>query len=308
VGSGCCSGGGGASLGRLRSAIALLALFVWLGAPAGAETLAHAGVERSYLLHAPRGAEGPRPLFVLLHPGGSHAAQFRRQIELDAAAEAGGALVVYTVGRAGHWNDGRTRADGTLVNPGDDVGFVLALIDRLVAEGRADAASVHVAGHSNGGMLALRLACEQPGRFRSVAAVSASLPARLACPTGAAAVAVLLVHGTADPLLPFGGGAFAQPERDLGRVASAAETAAAFAKRNRCGTAETRPSNGASGTTIAAYRGCRAPLVHVVATGAGHGWPGSSYGPRMVRQLGPTGSFAATRALLGFALEGRTPD
>jgi polyhydroxybutyrate depolymerase len=267
----------------------------------------HGGFERSYLIHAPSAAQGPRPLLVLLHPGGSHAAQFRRQIDLDAAAEAAGALVVYPEGRAGHWNDGRTREDGTLVHAGDDVGFVLALIERLVAEGRADPASVHVAGHSNGGMLALRLACEQPARFRSVAAVSASLPEGLACPSESAPVAVLLVHGRADPLLPFGGGAFAQPERGLGRVASAAETAAVFAKRNRCGAADTRASNGAGEATIAVYRGCRAPLVHV-ATGGGHGWPGSSYGPRMVRQLGPTASFAVTRAILGFGLDGRTPD
>jgi polyhydroxybutyrate depolymerase len=244
---------------------------------------------------------------VLLHPGGSSAAQFRRQIDLDAEASAAGALVVYPEGVRGHWNDGRTREDGSLVNAGDDVGFVLALIDRLVADGLVDPASVHVAGHSNGGMLALRLACEQPARVRSVAAVAASLPARFPCAADGPPVATLLVHGTADPLLPFAGGPFAQPERGLGRVVSAEETAAAFATRNRCGAAEQRTQDGA-GSTVAVYAGCRAPLVHVVAAGSGHGWPGSYYGPRMVRQLGPTSSFAATRAILGFALAGRVPE
>jgi polyhydroxybutyrate depolymerase len=248
---------------------------------------------------------------VLLHPGGSNAAQFRRQIDLDAAAAAAGALVVYPEGERGHWNDGRTREDGSLVHAGDDVGFVLALVDRLVADGRADPASVHVAGHSNGGMLALRLACEQPGRFRSVAAVSASLPEGLPCPADAPAISTLLVHGTADPILPFAGGLFSRPDRGLGRVRSAADTAAAFAARSRCGPADTRPSAAPAGdgaATIAVYRACRAPLVHVVLAGAGHGWPGSRHGPAMIRQLGPLAGFDASRAILEFALEGRSPE
>jgi polyhydroxybutyrate depolymerase len=250
-------------------------------------------------------------LFVMLHPGGSNAAQFRRQIEFDAAAAEAGALVVYPEGERGHWNDGRTREDGSLVHTGDDVGFVLALIDRLVAERRADPASVHVVGHSNGGMLALRLACERPDRYRSVAAVSASLPVGVPCPAQAPAVAALLVHGTADPILPFAGGPFARPERGLGRVRSAAATAAAFALRSRCGSAVTRPSaapHADGAASIAVYPACRAPLVHVVLGGAGHGWPGSRHGARMIRQLGPLARFDATGAIVRFALDGRPPD
>jgi len=251
-------------------------------------------------------------VFLLLHAGGSNAAQFQRQSAFDAEADAAGALAVYPQGLDDHWNDGRVRGDGALVHAGDDVGFVLALVDRLAAEGLADRAAVHAAGHSNGGMLALRLACEVPERLRSIAAVNANLPVDLACPGAARPLAALLVHATADRFMPIGGGRVGWTEGRLGRVLSAYATVSAFALRNGCTAPESRrlPASDGMPATVTVYRACRgAPLARVVVEGSGHGWPGSHYGARMTRQLGPTAqSFSATQAIAAFFREHRLPE
>lgn len=284
-----------------------LVLCCAVAAGAGADSLVHGGVARSYALHVPPGAAKPFPLFVALHPDGSTVSQFRRSSGLDAAADAVGAAVTYPQGIEAHWNDGRRSGDGSPVLGGDDVGFLLALVDRLVAEGVADPASVHVVGHANGGMMAMRLACEAPDRVRSFAAVGASLAAGLPC--AGKPVATLLIRGTADPYLPPAGGRVKGEER-RGAVLSADATLAAFAKRNGCGEPETkRASAGATPVSVTTFRSCAgAPVVSVVLEGAGSGWPGLAYGPRVAKVLGPAApAFPAAGAIARFFVAREVP-
>jgi polyhydroxybutyrate depolymerase len=274
---------------------------------AGAESLTHAGVPRSYALHVPPGPPKPRPLFVALHPGGSTVAQFRRLSGLDAAADAAGAAVTYPAGVEAHWNDGRRSGDGSPVLGGDDVGFLLALVDRLVAEGVADPASVHVVGHANGGTMAMRLACEASGRFHTVAAVGASLAAGV--PGAGGPVAALLIRGTADPSLPPAGGRVRGEER-RGAVLSPDATLAAFAKRNGCAEPETKhTAAGATPVAVTTFRSCTgAPAVALVLEGSGGGWPGIAYGPRVADVLGPAApSFPAAQAIARFFVAREVP-
>jgi polyhydroxybutyrate depolymerase len=301
---------------RAVPALLLLALLLAAGARgAWGESLRHGGAERKYLVHVPPGPRAPRPLILLLHPGGSYAEQFRRTTRFDAEADAVGALAVYPQGLSGHWNDGRTSDDGVLVHAGDDTGFLLALIDRLVAEGLADRGAVHVAGHSNGGMMAMRLACEAPERLRSIAAVSASLPAGLACPGAGRPLATLLLRGSADPYLPLAGGQVKGEDR-RGTVLSADATLAAFARRNGCTSPETKPVTAGAAADAAAtparvtsYRRCTgAPTVAISLEGAGHGWPGVPYGPRMTQMIGPAApSFLGSRVIARFFVAREIP-
>jgi polyhydroxybutyrate depolymerase len=290
---------------RLAAGLALAAL------PASAQTLHFGGVDRTYLMHAPPGAQGPRPLFLVLHPGGSSAAQFRRMTRFDAAADAAGAVAVYPQGFGAHWNDGRRGAEGAALRASDDVGFLLALIDDLAARGIADAGAVHVVGHSNGGMMAMRLACAAPERLRSLAAVSASLPVGLDCPAGRP-VAALFIRGSADPYLPPAGGHVKNEER-RGSVRSAEETLRVFAERNGCSGLESQPlpaasANGEPGA-LKRYRRCRgAPTAAISVRGSGHGWPGVPYGPRMTAMIGPAApSFSATNTIARFFVERALP-
>ena len=68
-----------------------------------------------------------------------------------------------TGGRAGRlltWNAGHCCA-AAMDKSVDDVGFIGAIVDTLIASGRADATRVYVTGMSNGGYFTTRLLCEQ---------------------------------------------------------------------------------------------------------------------------------------------------
>ena len=51
----------------------------------------------------------------------------------------------------------------------DDVGFISALIEELVADYQVDPSRVSVTGFSNGAMMTFRLACELSGKIAAAA-------------------------------------------------------------------------------------------------------------------------------------------
>ncbi|MEV6495279.1 polyhydroxybutyrate depolymerase, partial [Actinoplanes sp. NPDC051633] len=97
-------------------------------------TLAVGGKDRTVLVHAPPGYPGdkPVPLVVALHfyPGSGDG--LRQMIDMDAKADEHGFLVAYPDGVSGGFN--------ALVCCGaeDDVGFLEALTDRMIADWRVD--------------------------------------------------------------------------------------------------------------------------------------------------------------------------
>jgi len=287
--------------------LACLALLL-LVAPALAESLEHDGRERDYRLRLPPG-EGRVPLILVLHGGGGSARQIERHSGMTEAALAAGYAVAYPDGIGGHWNDGRsgdvTKADREAV---DDVGFLVALVERLVAEGRVDPARVYVMGISNGGMMTLTLACEAAATFAAGVAIVASLPESLveSCDP-ARPFGVMLMNGTDDPLVPYGGGPVEVLGRERGSVISTDATLELFAAANGCGGWEavplldTWPGDGVT-PEHEVYLDCEAPVELVRFVGGGHGWPGASqyFGERLIGVV-PEGPPANALALAFFA-------
>lgn len=179
-----------------------------------AGTFVHDGATRRYLLHAPAGGATPTAVLLVLHDHGGNPAQVVGPRSPGAAwatiADREGWLLVVPQGLAGRdgragWNDCRGDA-GT--NPDiDDAGFLRALSASLERERGLRYVRHYVVGTSNGGMMALRMAIESPAWTTAVAAIVASMPARSECAAPRRAVPVMLVNGTADPLVPFDGGA-----------------------------------------------------------------------------------------------------
>ena len=172
---------------------------------------------RHYLLATPRqAAPGKRPLVIVLHGHGSSASQVfgadhlhPPMLEWLAIAEREQVLVIAPDGARGSdeqrgWND--CRADAPTNPRTDDVGFIGALIDKAVAEHDADPSRVYVTGTSNGGGMAYRLGAEMAPRLAAIAAIAALWPVESLCPMPQQALAVLLVHGTADKIAPYAGG------------------------------------------------------------------------------------------------------
>lgn len=125
------------------------------------------------------------------------------------------------------WNDCRRDAIGNSVQ--DDVFFIRTLLDSLVASHRADPKRVYATGTSNGGHFSIRLGLELGDRIAAFAAIAAANSAASKCAPSTTPVSALFMNGTADPLLPYGGG---QMSGERGLVLSAEETVADWVSRN----------------------------------------------------------------------------
>jgi polyhydroxybutyrate depolymerase len=129
--------------------------------------------------------------------------------ELPAMARRAGVALAFPDAQSLFWNDGSlSRALPRVFSPeGDDLAFLDALIAALVADGTADPASVHVAGVSNGGMMALRYACARADRVASVTVFLATMPSEVEAAEcrPARPLPVLMVAGTADPVVRWTG-------------------------------------------------------------------------------------------------------
>lgn len=172
---------------------------------------------RHYLLATPdKPAAGKRPLVLVLHGHAGSASLVFGKERLDAPmqqwleiAEREQLLVIAPDGLKGSdnkrgWNDCRTDAS---TNPkGDDVGFIGALIDKAIANHDADPDRVYVIGMSNGGIMTYRLGVELAPRLAAIASIAALWPAKSLCPAPTHPMPLLLVHGTADKIVPYGGG------------------------------------------------------------------------------------------------------
>jgi polyhydroxybutyrate depolymerase len=288
-------------------------------------TLRHGGRNRAYLVHVPPRATAIRalPLVLALHGGGGEAEGFGGYAGLDRVADREGFLVVYPYGtgvlprRLLTWNAGE--CCGYAMNQGvDDVGFLVAVLDDLARRTSLDLARVYATGHSNGAMMAYRLASERPDRVAAVVPVAGAMSAE--APAAGAAVAVLHIHSVDDPRALYDGGVGPPfPGTDVRSAHRPVETSLdRWRQRNGCSgqprRAETRagsvgtPEEGQTATLLV-WDGCTSgrPVWHWRLTGVGHGWPGSVLGGLREGVVGPGTNLvdAAEEAWRFFAQVGR---
>lgn len=174
-------------------------------------SLTHDGAERRALVTLPKaqpqqkGQTAPKqPVIIFLHGAGGSALQAMRQTNLAARAAAAGFIAVFPEGLGPEggqtwnaWNCCGYARDSRV----DDVGFLSVLVSRLRADFRADPARVHLAGFSNGAMLASRFALERPGVAASLVSVAGYLPCD--APKPPEDLPVLIIHGDRDQVARF---------------------------------------------------------------------------------------------------------
>jgi polyhydroxybutyrate depolymerase len=266
------------------------------------------GRARTYRLHLPANApRGPVPLVIALHGGFGNGKQMEKSVGFDAVADREGFAVVYPDGLNHHWNDGRTASGAEDV---DDVAFMRALIDELVAKHGIDGKRVFATGVSNGGSMSYRLACELSDRIVAIAPVIGALSVgeAAAChPTRP--ISVLAIASVNDPLVPYNGGeidgASGRPTRGamIGAIASATQLATAAGCTGAPTTTAEPDRDPNDGTTVERrdYSGCPAGIAVTLVsiTGSGHTWPGSH--GRELRITGKTSQeFSATERIWQF--------
>jgi polyhydroxybutyrate depolymerase len=252
------------------------------------ESLVVDGVARTWLKYTPAALPaGAVPLVIVLHggteDGAAAASASRATARWKNIADLEGFIVAYPDGLGGNWND--CRSDATVISRGDDIAFIDALITRNASDRPIDTTRVYVTGASNGGLMAYRVAQELATRVAGIGAVIANLPVDPlgSCRPGGRATAVVIMNGTADPLMPYAGGTVAS-SASRGTVQSSIATRDYWAGVNGCAgapssqsLADTDPGDGST-VVRQTYASCTgAPLVYFRVDGGGHNMPSRAY-------------------------------
>jgi polyhydroxybutyrate depolymerase len=264
-----------------------------LAAGATNQTISSGGVGRSYLLAVPAPAKGVTalPVIVNFHGFNESALTQENYTHLAEDGTKAGYIVVTPLGVHNRWNFVRRAAVGP-----DDVTFVSALLTDLSVRTCIDTSRVFATGMSDGADMAVTLGCALPARIAAVVAVAASVtPATC----GPSPPSMLEIHGTADPVVPYGGGGGDRAAPFQGTTAQPVQSRlATYATRAGCtGTGTWQPS--VTGTRLLRWSGCPGTIdVGLLAvTGGGHTWPGAAPRPT----LGPTATtFSANEVILTF--------
>lgn len=229
---------------------------------------------RGAFVHVPDDLPADAPLMLTFHGGGIpgfvRGTQMALVTRMHDLADRDGFVVAYPNADGGAWSDS---ADAGA----DDLGFVRALVDDLVATHGLDPARVYASGLSNGGFFSMRLACEAPDLVAAVASISGGLLEDYTCEADTP-VAMLILAQTADDVVPIEGGPVAWVASNVAR--SHDDVVAEQVARLGCeGDADTTEGDKAPDGTFAVeahWTQCRggAEVRAITVVGGGHQWPG----------------------------------
>ncbi len=124
-----------------------------------------------------------------------------------------------------YWNGTDFCCGAYQQKPVDDVQYVRDLIEGMAREYSVDINRVHLFGHSNGGFLSYRIACEAPDLIASMASFSGLTFKDPEKCEGRDAVPILQIHGTSDLIIQYNGSS---------GYPSARETVRQWTKINKC--------------------------------------------------------------------------
>jgi polyhydroxybutyrate depolymerase len=248
-----------------------------LAVPAVAETVRLG--DRYYDIFLPPNAKGA-PLILALHGGGGDPDQFASASGLGAAATRAGYAIAFPAGsgRRGDrlltWNGGYCCGYAQRARV-DDIGFLKSVIkharDRYGLSDR-----VFLTGMSNGSIMSETFAAQNPDLVRAVAGVAGSMDTRHVRVAGQ--VPALIIHGTADGMVPYEGG---QGDTSLTRTnfGSVTSVVQAFLAPWGGGLSQTsreidRKDDGTSVIVTNYAKGDRLVLRLMTVEGGAHHWPG----------------------------------
>lgn len=168
------------------------------------------GLERTYHVHLPAGAAPAAgfPLLIMLHGGTGNGSRMEQKSGFATLADQQGFIAVFPDGTGllnGRytWNAYDCCGYAQRKNV-DDVGFISALIDQMIADFDVDPTRVYVTGYSNGAMMTFRLACELADKIAAAAPYAGALDTDTCAATQP--VPILIMNGEDDQNVPVAGG------------------------------------------------------------------------------------------------------
>jgi polyhydroxybutyrate depolymerase len=163
-------------------------------------------------VHVPAGYDGstPTPLVILLHGYTNTGQEVEDWMQFASLVDEHGFLYVYPTGTSDFlgnpfWN--ATDACCNLFGSGvDDSTYLRDVIEEMRTLYNVDDRSIHFAGHSNGGFMSYRMACDHADVVASIASLAGATYLDPADCTPVAPVHALQIHGTSDAVIGYGGG------------------------------------------------------------------------------------------------------
>lgn len=255
-------------------------------------TLTVGGLERNYVVHVPT-SYNPRiqsPLVVMLHGGGGTARAAMWETGWAEKADKEGFLAIFPNAMSRDpaqpssfarnpqlWNDGSDRFYPGQSAP-DDVAFINAMLNDLIANFTVDARRVFFTGFSNGASMTFRVAAELSKYIAAIAPVAGAC--WLESLTLERPVSMCYITGTADPLNLIEGGVpkLATGGSDQVRAKPkppVCNSILKWAKAVGCPAtpASTSEANGVRTETYGPGR-YGAEVVYITIEGLGHTWAG----------------------------------
>lgn len=232
------------------------------------------GVNREVIVLAPDPLPTtPMPVAIMLHYDGGTPLLMANLTSAGRLAASMGFLVLLPNAINYHWNDD----PGDPTQPSDDVGFLNSLAKTFSSQYSIDSKRVSVMGYSNGGFMALRMACQSADTIASAVVVAGLLRTTLlnACQPSRP-LPVMLALGTADPVVDYDG---------YGTVLGAPGAMVFWAGLSSCNLARVQntalPVSVNDGTSVNLQKTQRCSSYGEVdlytVNGGGHTWPGASF-------------------------------
>ena len=250
------------------------------------DSLEHQNLQRQYMTHLPPGYNNDHltPAVIVLHGGSGNYQSVQGFTQMNVVSNENDFLVVYPQGIGNappgySWADGRnTTADQAGI---DDIGFISRLIDTMYQDYNIDTNRVYICGFSNGGFMTQRLACESPERFAAIGGLGCSMDTNLiqTCNPDRE-VPMAYFSGTADPEVPYQGGAMNNPA--VTPIVAVDTAVQYWVNNNQCKTAEPvvniPDTVQRDSSTVELYKftncDCDADVYFYKIINGGHTWPG----------------------------------
>jgi polyhydroxybutyrate depolymerase len=236
-----------------------------------AQAFTFEGKSRTYQLYVPPAYKGTSkvPLVFDFHGFGSNAVQQMVYGNFKPEANKSNFLIVAPDGQDGaggrHFNlSGETGLQ-------NDLTMVQSLLTHIEATFCVNASRVYATGMSDGGAMTSLLACVAPDKFAAFAPVAVII---YCGSPKSRAVPIVSFNGTADPVVPFNGGAV---HCCGGAVLQSKPVAMAnWAAHDHCNPKFTDTTLGTE-VVRRTWSGCAtsSATIHYIIVGGGHTWPGS---------------------------------
>ncbi len=187
-------------------------------------------------VYVPENHAGAAALVMLLHGRGATGAGLESYLNFEARVDEYGFVYLHPDGMVDeenfqYWN--ATPACCDFYETGvDDSGYLRSLIDEIARLYPIDPARVFLIGHSNGGFMAFRMACDHAGVVTGVVSLAGATYLDPEDCHATAPVHVLHVHGSNDQGLLYEGGCFFDRYCYPGALA----TVTMWAEHNQCAT------------------------------------------------------------------------